>query len=115
MRMRQPRGRPKTTCSKCGKPLDETRKGKQRYCKACHAQHMRLNRKKHGELTSEQRKKANARSYANVLERRGKIVLAPCSICGAEEAEKHHADYDEPGKVTWLCRTCHLKMHNGQR
>lgn len=41
MRIRQPAGKPKKTCSKCNGPLDESRINKQRYCKKCHAEHMR--------------------------------------------------------------------------
>lgn len=43
MRLRRPKGKPKTTCSnpECGKPLEKERIGKQRYCKACHTASMR--------------------------------------------------------------------------
>jgi hypothetical protein len=45
VRVRNRKGNPKSTCSKCSKPLDESRVNKQRYCKKCHAEHMRNSRK----------------------------------------------------------------------
>lgn len=84
----------------------------QRYCKDCHAEYMRKNRKRHSELTTEQKKKANARSYLNVYIKRGKIIRKPCEKCGAGHTEGHHEDYNKPLEVIWLCRECHLDIHN---
>ena len=111
MRKRQPAGRPKATCSKCGFELEENRKGKQRYCNACHAQNMRINRPKHSELSDEQREKANARSYLRVYIKRGKIEKLPCLFCGNPNSEAHHQDYSKPLEVTWLCKEHHLMIH----
>jgi hypothetical protein len=61
--------------------------------------------------TDKNRRKSNARAYANVYQRRGKIIPQPCSQCGAEVAEKHHDDYSKPLSVEWLCRPCHLQHH----
>lgn len=110
MRIRQPRGKRKSTCSKCGVKLDFSRIGKQAYCKGCHAANMRAKRPRHSELTTEQRKKANCRSYVNVYIRRGKITKQPCEKCG-KKAEMHHEDYDKPLEVVWLCREHHLEHH----
>jgi hypothetical protein len=93
-------------CSICTEP--HNRNG--RYCRDCHAAYMREWRKSHP-LTPEQRKKANARAYANVYQRRGKLIPQPCEDCGAPEAEKHHLDYDQPLLVTWICRLCHEDRH----
>jgi hypothetical protein len=98
----------KLTCSKCGLANDRL---PQRYCKKCHAANMRRTRPKHRDLPELQRKKANARAYVNVYLRRGVIQKMPCSICGAENAEKHHHDYDKPLEILWVCRSCHLKLH----
>lgn len=98
----------KRPCSNCGQPRG--RKG-QRLCRTCHAAYMRANRKPHSALSPEQRKKANARSYARMCELRGQIVRQPCETCGDMFAEKHHEDYDQPAVVRWLCRGCHLKEH----
>ena len=81
-----------------------------RYCPSCHAAYMRNWRKTH-KLTPEQRIKDNARSYANVYQRRGKLLPLPCQTCGSEKSEKHHDDYSKPLDVRWLCRRCHLAEH----
>lgn len=72
---------------------------------------MRQWRKPHSCLTDEQRQRANARSYANVYRRRGKLIPKPCERCGDNDVVMHHADYSKPLKVTWLCRSCHNLVH----
>lgn len=99
-------------CSKCG---NVPRAG-QSYCNACHAEYMRIHRPKHIELLPEPKKRANCRSYANVYSKRGMIVKKyECESCGGPNPEKHHPDYDKPLEVQWLCRKCHLDLHNGIR
>lgn len=71
---------------------------------------MREWRKTHP-LNSEQRRRLNARSYAHVYVKRGKIKKGPCRECGSEKSEMHHEDYDKPTEVVWFCRKCHLKHH----
>lgn len=95
-------------CSRCG--FEHFRVG-QRYCHGCHAWYMREHRPKHRDLSPEQRKKANCRSYAKTYRDRGKITQQPCETCGSVYSQMHHADYDQPLKVTWLCRPCHLAHH----
>lgn len=100
----------KTTCSKCSKSIEKKRLAKSRYCRACSAEYMRITRKKHGELSSEQRMKANCRSYLNVYIRRGKIERKPCVIC-SNVAQAHHEDYNKPLDVVWLCTDHHILLH----
>lgn len=70
------------------------------------------------QLNAEQRRRANARSYANVYLNRGLLERGPCEDCGIEHdaelhpVEMHHEDYDKPLEVTWLCRECHLGRHD---
>lgn len=96
-------------CYKCKKEND--RPNIHGWCRACHAKYMRENRKTYKELTPEQKKKDNARSYVNVYLRRGKIVRLPCIKCGDVNSEMHHEDYDKPLDIMWLCRSCHLEHH----
>ena len=63
-------------------------------------------------LQGEARRRANARSYAKVYLRRGKLQRGPCAVSGCQEkAQMHHPDYSKPLKVTWLCRAHHLAVH----
>lgn len=102
----------KTTCSKCSNDLEANRVGKARYCLSCHNDYMKTNRKKHSELTEEQKLKANCRSYLNVYLKRGKIIKGNCIKCNStEKVEAHHHDYTKPLDVIWLCRICHLNEH----
>jgi len=82
------------------------------YCAACHAKYMREHRPKHSKLHPVARRKANARSYANTYQKRGKLIPKPCEVCGGK-AQKHHDDYSKPLQVRWLCRRDHMKEHGG--
>lgn len=115
MRKRNVKGNPKKTCSRCGNLLEESRIGKQRYCKACHAEQMRKNRIPLAELSEEQRVKKKARTYAAEYTRRGKLKKEPCYICGSPDSERHHEDYAKPLEVKWICRPCHLSIHKNSK
>jgi len=80
-------------------------------CRPCHAEHMRRHRRRYWELTPEQKRRANARSYANCYQRRGLLVPQPCETCGDPDSQKHHDDYDRPLAVRWLCRYHHEQFH----
>lgn len=113
MRKRNKKGEFKSICSKCSCELELNRIGKMRYCLSCHNNYMKLNRKKHSELSEEQKLKANCRSYLNVYLNRGKILKEDCCKCNSStDVEAHHHDYTKPLDVIWLCRLCHLKEHS---
>jgi len=102
-------------CTKC---LQNQRTVGQRWCLSCRASYMREWRKNKGgnkSLTAEQKYKSNSRSYANIYQRRGKLV--PAELCeGCKEVEpneKHHENYDYPLVVVWLCRKCHIRVTMG--
>jgi hypothetical protein len=61
--------------------------------------------------TEEQRRKMNCHSYAHVYLSRGKLTREPCKVCGSSKSQMHHQDYNLPLLVTWLCRPCHLMLH----
>ena len=92
-------------CSRCG--IEDPIHG-QRYCRRCKNAYAREHRKP---LTPEARVKMRARSYANVYQRRGKLVPEPCKACGSMFVQKHHPDYSKPLAVEWLCQPCHLQQH----
>lgn len=94
-------------CCKC--KTNERSPG-QRWCRGCRAEWMREHRPKHSALPIGQRVKATARAYANVYQRRGKLVPGPCEVCGSVDTEKHHDDYSRPLAVRWLCRVHHLEI-----
>lgn len=101
----------KDKCSRCQGYLEPNRVNKQRYCLKCHNYYMKQTRKKHSELTEEQRMKANCRSYLHVYIKRGKIIKQPCKICGDLNVQAHHNDYSKPLEVEWLCPTHHIEEH----
>lgn len=43
----------------------------------------------------------------------GKLVKPTlCETCGRDlRLHAHHADYDNPLEVAWLCHSCHVKLH----
>lgn len=41
----------------------------------------------------------------------GKLARQPCFVCGKPNADAHHAAYDLPLAVTWLCRLHHRQLH----
>ena len=47
--------------------------------------------------------------------RRGIVERAPCVVCGKNEVDGHHTDYDRPLAVTWLCRRHHVAEHRRER
>lgn len=48
--------------------------------------------------------------------RDGKLVKAPCEICGVKNSHGHHDDYAQPLSVMWLCDFHHNEWHreNGE-
>jgi hypothetical protein len=57
-------------------------------------------------------KRPEVRSAYNAVQwalRTGRLVRQPCEVCGAEQTEAHHDDYDKPLQVRWLCRTHHVE------
>lgn len=60
---------------------------------------------------SAHKKEHRARAVLRMAVYRGEIVKTPCMVCGAEKVEAHHADYDRPRDVIWLCRPHHVGAH----
>lgn len=77
----------------------ERNRGKAR----AHSQHQR---ERHPE-------KFAARQALNKAVQRGEIQRPDCcESCGGERRiQGHHADYDKPLEVEWLCENCHREGH----
>ena len=58
--------------------------------------------------------KHKARHKLNYAVKSGKIHKPLyCSSCeGDKHLEAHHTDYSKPLEVLWLCRSCHVDLHN---
>lgn len=108
-----PKGPQTGPCYRCGQKRDK--KGN-RYCRACHAAYQRENRPSYSDLPPLEVEHAIARSYANTLQRRGKLIPQPCEVCGTTvDIEKHHPDYRFPLAVMWLCHAHHIALENELR
>ncbi len=65
-------------------------------------------------LESSSAEKSRANGLINMRVRRGQIEKpVACELCGkVAKLDGHHDDYDKPGTVLWLCRSCHMKRHH---
>lgn len=125
-------------CTKCNqeKPLSEfyhhRRDGYSYWCKSCSREY-RLKLKEQGywreyyqrPRVKKMRARAikkyrkhpytkpmrQARRRANHLKDTGLILAHPCQVCGGENTEMHHPDYEQPEQVVWLCRKHHIELH----
>lgn len=115
------------TCTKCGleRPLSEFHKnsssrGKNSQCKHCRNPYFSNWRHENPEYTKgylaspENKKKYEARSLTRKNIHSGKIKIEPCFICGAEDVEVHHIDYENPTDIIFLCKYHHAYLHHPQ-
>lgn len=64
------------------------------------------------EYRTENPEKVIAHSLVSRAVKSGKIVKKPCVVCGAtSNLEAHHANYEKPLDVTWLCSLHHRHEH----
>lgn len=55
--------------------------------------------------------KAKARMRVGNAVRDGRLLRAPCMICGRKDVHAHHDNYDRPLDVVWLCPAHHFQRH----
>ncbi len=46
---------------------------------------------------------------------KSEIIRLNCEICGNPKSQAHHNNYNEPLKVTWLCKKHHIERHSQMR
>ena len=56
-----------------------------------------------------------ARWYARRMVENGTLKQQPCALCGNENSQKHHPDYNEPLLIVWLCAGCHRALHKNAK
>ncbi len=56
------------------------------------------------------KKLAAHNAIAKAILRKG-LIPDPCFVCGCEDVEGHHPDYDHPLQVVWLCEPHHTEAH----
>ena len=97
-------------CRRYQNKYNRSEKGQQQY---------RRYYSEHKEEFIERAKKSNAnhqserraQSLINHALERGKIERKPCEVCGSEQTDAHHYDYNKPLDVMWLCRKHHAEWH----
>lgn len=55
--------------------------------------------------------RAKATNAVNNAVRDGRLEKWPCQVCGNQKSVGHHADYDNPLGVVWLCQAHHKQVH----
>jgi hypothetical protein len=61
-------------------------------------------------LPEERTRRASARQKLTMAVRSGDVIKMPCSVCGDDNSEAHHPDYDKPLEVVWVCRKHHEEI-----
>lgn len=98
-------------------------KGKYQYkiCRKCNTLKLKKYRlTKNGKISTNRAvKKSTLKYYKKHLARVrlhyhlkvGHIIKSEKCKCGSKKVEAHHADYNFPLAVKWLCRGCHANLH----
>ena len=121
-------------CSKCKRELSVSefhrykRRGEEYYsqCRDCKAEYKRTNNAKlleaqklrRAKQSPEDKRKEKAWNAFNYALRIGKVIKpTTCDACGtcSEPLQAHHANYDEPYNVTWVCQKCHAQLDKLRR
>lgn len=121
--MHDPSGRRmvRQICSFCGLEFwarkDKIANGYGRLCSvACRTEWTRIintGRKVGGTPKSTPEERVRASGLINMRVRRGRIGRPDrCEQCHKRcRPDGHHEDYQKPGEVRWLCRSCHMLRH----
>jgi hypothetical protein len=86
---------------------DKVKAARQRYYK-------RTKARQREKAKQADRAKVYARNQVNNAIKGGRLVRGPCEVCGKENTDAHHDDYDKPLEVRWLCPSHHHLLHPGR-
>jgi ribosomal protein S27AE len=100
--------------------LEYDRRWKKEHPEQCREYSLRYRAKFHDQSTAWQREwkksnldkcRASGAVYRNL--KKGILIKSKmCEMCGNHpSAHGHHADYQKPLEVMWLCERCHYKIH----
>ena len=103
-----------TWCKDCqnkySRKYQKTKEGIKKANRSCLAFHKR-NYGKNKKFT----KGLIARGCVQKAIKSGKLKRGSCEVCGKENAEAHHEDYNKPLEVMWLCKKHHTILEKNKR
>jgi hypothetical protein len=93
-------------CKQCQLGFWATAHAPQRYCDPC-----RREREGSVRLSADAQKKAKARRAVRYAVHMRRLTQEPCEVCGVDQTQAHHVDYDRPLDIRWLCPAHHAAEH----
>ncbi len=125
----EPRRKGRNPICKCGKVKENPSEGACRLCTNEDKRILRLKNKQDPEWVRLETEKNIARFRDNQLEkmkrdcrdetrrliRKGLLIQKPCEVCGLEDSQSHHDDYQDPMKIRWLCSWHHAEHHKNEK
>lgn len=81
-------------------------------CPECGRQHTGFTRKCSECMETERIHNSAGAQLRNAV-KKGLVQRGSCGVCGVDNADGHHDDYNNPLDVRWLCRKHHAAVHPG--
>lgn len=125
----EPRRQGRNPICKCGKVKENPSEGSCRLCTNESKRILRMKNKQDPEWVKLETEKNIARFRDNQLEkmkrdcrdetrrliRKGLLIQKPCEVCGLEDSQSHHDDYQDPINIRWLCSWHHAEHHKNEK
>lgn len=106
------------SCRECLKERDKERYEKEKDARSArHKAYMQTDagRESHMRSIKEWQEKNKLKRAVHIIlgnaVKKGSVQKTACFICGEQEVQAHHADYDAPLSVIWLCSKHHKQAH----
>jgi hypothetical protein len=94
---------------------DEHRENVREQDRARYSKDPALFRNRKRQYNQNNKDKIRAHNALSKAVSKGLVKRSPCEVCGDENAEGHHDDYDKPLSATWLCGRHHQRLHADRR